>query len=70
MDMPILFIIPGACSLGSMVALEWTNKPYKIGITTPEIRASEAFRAINPTGKVAALKDGNQVIGENLAILL
>jgi glutathione S-transferase len=66
----ILFIIPGACSFGSMVALELAQCPYKIGVTTAEVRASESFKLINPTGKVAALKDGDSVIGENLAILL
>ncbi len=70
MENPILFIIPGACSLGSMITLEWIATPYHIGITTPEIRASTAFRSINPTGKVGALQEGNTVIGENLAILL
>ncbi len=70
METPILFIIPGACSLGSMVALEWSNIEYQVSLTTPEIRSSEDFRKINPTGKVGALKDGDKVIGENLAILL
>jgi glutathione S-transferase len=69
-DQPILFIIPGACSLGSQITLEWLKIPYKVGITTPEIRQSEQFRKINPAGKVGALKDGDVVIGENLAILL
>lgn len=70
MENPILFIIPGACSLGSQVALEWLNIPYQVSITTPEIRQSEAFRKINPMGKVGALKNGESVVGENLAILL
>jgi glutathione S-transferase len=68
--MQTLFIIPGACSFGSMVALEWQNKPYQIGVTTPEIRQSPEFRAINPLGKVGALKDGDTLVYENLAILL
>lgn len=69
-DQPILFIIPGACSLGSQITLEWLKIPYQVGITTPEIRQSEQFRRINPAGKVGALKDGDVVVGENLAILL
>lgn len=67
---PILFIIPGACSLGSQITLEWLKISYQIGITTAEIRQSLAFRKINPQGKVGALKDGEHVVGENLAILL
>lgn len=70
MSNPILFIIPGACSLGSQIALEWANVPYQVGVTTPEIRQSAAFRKVNPIGKVGALKDGDNVVGENLAILL
>jgi len=69
-DQPILFIIPGACSLGSQITLESLDIPYQIGITTPAIRASEQFKQINPTGKVGALIDGDFTIGENLAILL
>lgn len=64
-----LFIIPGACSFGSMLALEVLNKPYQICITNAEIRASEAFRKINPLGRVGTLVDGNYSVYENLAIL-
>ncbi len=70
MNQPVLFIIPGACSLGSQIMLEWLGIPYQIGITTPEIRQTLAFRKVNPAGKVGALKDGDVVVGENLAILL
>lgn len=69
-DKPILFIISGACSLGSQIALEWLQIPYQVCITTPEIRQTVEFRSVNPAGKVGALKDGNNVVGENLAILL
>lgn len=67
---PVLFIISGACSLGSQITLEWVKKPYQICITTPEIRQTKEFRQINPLGKVGAIKDGDNVVGENLAILL
>lgn len=65
-----LFIIPGACSFGAIVALDIIGKPYTIGITTPEIRKSEVFLKVNPLGKVGALLDDGAVIYENLAILL
>ena len=68
--MQTLFIIPGACSFGSMVALEWLKEPYTIGITTPEIRKSPYFLEINPLGKVGALRDDNTLVYENLAIIL
>lgn len=70
MNIPILFIISGACSFGSQVTLESLNIPYQICITDPNLRASEVFRKINPTGKVGALKNGQDLVAENLAILL
>ncbi|MCC2645149.1 MAG: hypothetical protein K0R94_927 [Burkholderiales bacterium] len=70
MNDTVLFIIPGACSFGSMVALELIGKPYKIGITTAQIRKSDAFLKINPLGKVGALLDNGNVIYENSAIIM
>lgn len=70
MAKPVLFIIPGACSFGSLALLEALDIKYKVGITTPEIRAGEQFAKINPARKVGALKDGDHVIAENTAILL
>lgn len=67
---PILFIIPGACSFGSMVTLELLGIPYQVCITDEKIRASAEFRLVNPSGKVAALKDSQVCVGENLAIIL
>ncbi|MCX8513937.1 MAG: glutathione binding-like protein [Burkholderiales bacterium] len=69
-NQPTLFIIPGACAFGSLATLDWLKVPYKVGITTPEIRSSNFFKQINPTGKVGALIDGKLTIAENSAILL
>lgn len=66
---PILFIIPGACSLGSIITLELLNISYQVCITDEKIRASAEFRNVNPIGKVAALKDHNICVGENIAII-
>lgn len=68
--MQTLFIAPGACSFGSIVALELLAQPYQVGITTPEIRAGKEFRAINPLGKVGSFKDSDNLIYENAAILM
>lgn len=65
----ILFIIPGACAFGSQALLEWSKTPYNIVITTAEMRTSEAFRKVNPLGKIGALKDGDFIISQSLAIL-
>lgn len=70
MNNTVLFIIPGACSFGAMVTLDLIGRPYKIGITTAEIRKSDAFLKINPLGKVGTLLDEGNVIYENLAIIM
>jgi glutathione S-transferase len=68
-NLPILFIIPGACSLGSMITLELLGLQYQICITDEQIRSSLEFKKINPTGKVAALNDQGICVGENIAII-
>lgn len=69
MQDPILFIIAGACSFGSMVTLELLGVPYQVCLTDEKIRASAEFKKINPLGKVAALKDSYVCVGENIAII-
>lgn len=65
----ILFFSPGACSFGAIVALEWSNTPYKLCKVDKTMRQSDAYKRINPLQQVAALKVGNRVISENAAIL-
>ena len=69
MQDPILFIIAGACSFGSMVTLELLGIPYQVCLTDEKIRASAEFKKVNPLGKVAALKDSQVCVGENIAII-
>lgn len=69
---PILFYgVPTGCSFGSIVALEWLGRPYRLcRITMPEAVTGEAFRRINPVAETPALMTAEgEVIAESMAIL-
>lgn len=69
---PVLFYgIPHGCSFGSIVALEWLGRPYRlcrIDMLDPVVM--KAFARVNPQAKTPALllEDGT-VLTESLAIL-
>jgi glutathione S-transferase len=66
-----LFYAPGTCSLASHIALEMAGADYaaqRIDFSQNEQR-SEAFLAINPKGRVPALRTSQGVISETPAIL-
>jgi glutathione S-transferase len=68
----ILFYgVPEGCSLGSIVALEWTGQPYRLcRIQMPEVVSGEAYRRINSVGETPSLMtEGGAVISESLAIM-
>jgi len=64
-----LFYMPGASSLADHIVLEWSGQPYETvrmdrgSIKTPE------YLALNPTGVVPILVDGDFTLTENVAIL-
>lgn len=66
---PVLFYTPGTCALACMVALEWRRQPYSVCLVTPEERASDRYRAINPRAQVPALRVDGRVLVEVNAIL-
>jgi len=69
---PILFYgVPEGCSLGAIVALEWTGQPYRLcRIAMPEVVSGQAYRCINPVGETPSLMTGRgEVISESMAIL-
>jgi glutathione S-transferase len=72
MTTPILFYgVPSGCSLGSIVALEWLGKPYRLSrIDMPEVVQSDSYRRINPVGETPSLltEDG-RIVSESMAIL-
>jgi glutathione S-transferase len=69
---PILFYgVPSGCSFGSIVALEWLGKPYRLSrIDMPEVVQSDAYRRINPVGETPSLlTEARRIISESMAIL-
>src|SRR5688572_4734757 len=70
--LPILFYgVPEGCSLGSIVALEWTGQPYRLcRIDMPGVVSGAAYRRINPVGETPSLMTAcGEVVSESLAIL-
>ena len=66
-----LYYATGACSLAPHVALEEVGAAFqtkRVDLATGEQR-SEAYRSINPLGRVPALAIDGAVITENIAIL-
>jgi glutathione S-transferase len=69
---PILFYgVPEGCSLGAIVALEWTGRPYRLcRIEMPGQVSGEAFRRINPLGETPSFMTASgEVFSQSAAIL-
>lgn len=66
----ILYLIPGACSLASHIALVWAGADYTVKRLDRSTVRGAAFRMINPKAVVPALElaDGT-ILTESLAIL-
>lgn len=66
-----LYYSPGACSLASHITLEESGAPFegKLTSTVKGEQKTPEYLAINPRGKVPALKADDDVITENVAIL-
>ena len=69
---PILFYgVPAGCSFGSIVALEWSGRPYRLcRIEMPGVVGSPAYRRLNPLGETPTLiTEGGNIFSQSLAIL-
>jgi glutathione S-transferase len=65
-----LYVMPGACSLASHIALLWADIPFDLVILGHEDLRGEAFLSLNPKGAVPTLVLGDgSVITESLALL-
>lgn len=70
---PILFYgVPEGCSLGSIVALEWSGLAYHLcRIAMPEVVSSERYKTlVNPMGETPTLLTAQgESLSESMAIL-
>jgi len=65
-----LYVMPGACSLASHIALIWAGLPYEIVVLGHAEAGGDAYRKVNPKGAVPALAlDDGTVITDSLAVL-
>lgn len=68
----ILFYgVPEGCSFGSIVALEWSGRPYRLcRIQMPEVVSGDAYRQINPVAETPTLMtESGALLSESMAIL-
>ena len=69
---PFLFYgVPSGCSFGTIVALEWLGRPYRLSrIEMPSVVTSDAYRRINPVAETPSLMTADgKVISETVAIM-
>ena len=64
-----LYTKPGACSTADHIALQWTGQPFDVRVMTAAEMKEPAYLAINPTGAVPAIVDGDFVLTQNAAIM-
>lgn len=64
-----LYTLPGACSTACHIALKWSGLPFDVRVLARDELKAPEFLAINPSGSVPALVDGDFVLTQNAAIL-
>ena len=64
-----LYYFRGACSLADHIVLEWIGAPYQtVEMTHASIKSPE-YLALNPSGTVPLLMDGDVLLTQNASIL-
>jgi glutathione S-transferase len=64
-----LYYIRGACPLVPHIVLEWIGKPFEAQeVSRTEVKEPK-FLAMNPTGQVPVLADGDLILTQNASIL-
>ena len=67
---PVVVFAPGGCSLGAVIAAEWSGLPYWLcRVPFADQAANQAYRQINPLGQTPGLIADGKVVGQSLAIL-
>jgi len=64
-----LYTKPGACSTAVHIDLCWTAQPFEVEVMDAERMKAPDFRALNPSGSVPVLVDGDFVLTQNAAIV-
>jgi glutathione S-transferase len=64
-----LYSKPGACSTAVHIDLSWTGAPFEVEVMDADSMKGPAFRALNPSGAVPVLVDGDFVLTQNAAIV-
>lgn len=64
-----LYTKPGACSTAIHVDLCWIGPPFEVQVMDAEGMKGPAFRALNPSGSVPVLVDGDFALTQNAAIV-
>src|SRR5690606_33718228 len=64
-----LYSKPGACSTAIHIALQWSGGDFDVEILDGAAMKAPAYLAINPSGAVPALVDGDFVLTQNAAIM-
>ena len=68
--MPTLYCMPGTCSLAPNIAVAWLDAPVAVETLAYGDHKKDAYLAINPKGKVPALRfEDGDVLTEAAAIL-
>ena len=64
-----LYTKPVACSTADHIALQWTGQPFELEVLDKDTMKAPAYLAINPSGAVPAVVDGDFVLTQNAAIM-
>lgn len=64
-----LYYMPGACSLGTHIVLEWIGLPYETQKLSHDELKQEAYLRVNSAGAVPALDVDGWILAQNAAIL-
>ena len=63
-----LYTKPGACSTAIHIDLCWTGQQFEVEVVDATTMKSPAYLALNPSGAVPLLVDGDFVLAQNAAI--
>lgn len=63
-----LYTKPGTCSTAVHISLRWAGAPFELEVLDGRSMRAPEYLAINPSGAVPAIVDGDFVLAQNAAI--